>query len=364
MDKRVAEDLVKARRHVKQKYKSLKSEIARSEVELQRRYQPITQPLREFITGVKTELLTPKEEPLKTEVSSPIPTSTPKKFYKRLPPARRIGMPREPSPIAQRMRTTSVPSPDISVFETEVLEESGIPTLDQLKEQLAAVGFSPEFQTYIDETFSGRAKMYMENMFKDTKNEFDHHYGVRFHPESHQYLIGDAVLTFDENDFIIKKPSGTIFKYTGTPGFYELVFKKAPIGYTQSDLQKYKDLLTRTNATRRGYIEGAQLHGTGKKYSNIIRPLLTTPGARFRSESTPTTPVTRSKTRTLPKRGGGDMRVLNYNNKQVEFIPWKDPNKLVDRLRLLLSSKSAGHTGHTNEIIYIIDELRAAKIIE
>lgn len=43
---------------------------------------------------------------------------------------------------------------------------------------------------------------------------------------------------------------------------------------------------------------------------------------------------------------------------------WDDPNELVDRLRLLIASQSAGHTGHNNEIISIIEELREANIIE
>lgn len=43
---------------------------------------------------------------------------------------------------------------------------------------------------------------------------------------------------------------------------------------------------------------------------------------------------------------------------------WNDPNELVDRLRLLVASASAGHSGHHNEILSIIEELREADIIE
>lgn len=46
------------------------------------------------------------------------------------------------------------------------------------------------------------------------------------------------------------------------------------------------------------------------------------------------------------------------------FIYWDDANELVSRLRLLVSSVSAGHTGHNNEILSIIEELREANIIE
>lgn len=55
------------------------------------------------------------------------------------------------------------------------------------------------------------------------------------------------------------------------------------------------------------------------------------------------------------------MKKFNTCNNMLSY--WNDPNELVDRLRLLISSKSAGHTGHNNEIISIIEELREANII-
>lgn len=43
---------------------------------------------------------------------------------------------------------------------------------------------------------------------------------------------------------------------------------------------------------------------------------------------------------------------------------WDNPNELVDRLRLLISSTSVGHNNHNNEIISIIEELKEVNIIE
>lgn len=43
---------------------------------------------------------------------------------------------------------------------------------------------------------------------------------------------------------------------------------------------------------------------------------------------------------------------------------WDDPNELVERLRLLVSSASAGHTGHSNEMLAIVEELREANIVK
>ena len=47
---------------------------------------------------------------------------------------------------------------------------------------------------------------------------------------------------------------------------------------------------------------------------------------------------------------------FNYNN-------WDDPNELVDHLRVLVTERELGFTGHDNEIQLIIEELRKADII-
>lgn len=54
----------------------------------------------------------------------------------------------------------------------------------------------------------------------------------------------------------------------------------------------------------------------------------------------------------------------HYRNKHVSYTYWDDPNELVDRLRLLMASQAAGHTGHVNEIASIVEELREACLIE
>lgn len=72
----------------------------------------------------------------------------------------------------------------------------------------------------------------------------------------------------------------------------------------------------------------------------------------------------KSKTRIKSEKSG--------NSLEKEFIPYSqnvvyeyydDPNELCQRLRLLLSSKSAGNSNHDQEINSIIEELRERKII-
>ena len=56
--------------------------------------------------------------------------------------------------------------------------------------------------------------------------------------------------------------------------------------------------------------------------------------------------------------------MMQLNKKPAEYKYVNDFNELVDRLRLLIASESAGDTGHNNEIISIIEELREGKIIK
>lgn len=56
--------------------------------------------------------------------------------------------------------------------------------------------------------------------------------------------------------------------------------------------------------------------------------------------------------------------IVDGKNKKINYTYWDNPNELVDRLRLLVSSKSAGHTSHNNAIISIIEELQEANIIK
>lgn len=76
---------------------------------------------------------------------------------------------------------------------------------------------------------------------------------------------------------------------------------------------------------------------------------------------------TMSKQRVKKKRGSGlfSPELMRHNrNEHVSYTYWDDPNELVERLRLLMASQAAGHTGHTNEIASIVEELREACLID
>lgn len=394
MDQRVAQELIRTRERIREKYLSLKSDITRAEMEIQHKFKPLTQPLQELLTTVKKEPVLLKAES-SGNVSFQTPMMTPRSLIpqKRSLIPKRSNTPRQFTAATSRntsfepelLNTTMSPITSIATpstpratpsepqfLETETLaEDIPIPSMEALISELSAAGSHPAFEEYL-QSYEGLARTYVEGMFKDINEEYDHTYGVRFNPVTDKFKIGDSELDFAKEDIVITTPLGHQLTYPGTPGLYELLFKKEPIGAKASDETQYRDIVNRTNAARRHYNAEEQIQGnTGKKYASTVKRILASkpkpPGKKSRTHSSTygaRTPLTRSRTSSLTHKGGAVIQMLNLHNKKVEYVPWKNPNTLVDRLRILLSSQAAGHTGHTNEIIYLINELRSAKIIK
>lgn len=66
----------------------------------------------------------------------------------------------------------------------------------------------------------------------------------------------------------------------------------------------------------------------------------------------------------MKKTGSGLEKPFIPYNQNIVYEYYDDPNELCDRLRLLLSSKSAGNSNHDQEINSIIEELRERGVIE
>lgn len=156
--------------------------------------------------------------------------------------------------------------------------------------------------------------------------------------------------------------------YPGTPGLYELIFKKKPVGYKKDDLDNYMDILKRTNAYRRNNDPNEQVQGnSSEKYVTIIGPYLHKNG--ITKQKNPIERLAEVFNKPIPPyRASRQLRkgtglILKDNKINTEYVYWDNINELVDRLRLLIASSAAGHTGHNNEIISIIEELREANVI-
>lgn len=151
--------------------------------------------------------------------------------------------------------------------------------------------------------------------------------------ENGVWKFGNSELNMNEDKIKIGNQTWAL-----TPGLYELLFYKNPKNYDSYELDIYKKILISTSAHRRNHNPNEQINGNkGFKYTKIIKDL-------FRSTYT----------------GEG---LMNINLQKPNYIYWDDPNELVERLKLLMASKNAGHSNQNNEIISIIEELREANII-
>lgn len=188
------------------------------------------------------------------------------------------------------------------------------------------------------EQYPSSVMTYIEKLLDGSK-DCDETYGVRI--EMNKLYVGNLELYIGSNGGI----SIGNKMYAGKGGLYELLFMKNPKEYTEEDLNNYKEILETSSAHKRNYDATSQLNGTrSAKYKRIIKPLFK--GGTFKSHS------------------GSGISSMIYNEKPIEYIYWDDVNELVDRLKLLNASKTAGNTdSHDNEILAILNELREAGII-
>lgn len=194
------------------------------------------------------------------------------------------------------------------------------------------------------EKFKDLSKTYISGMIHDTKNKYDFKYGVRYNPMSDKFYIGNSEIQFDDDDNLIINNN----KYEGTRGLYELLFKKYSRNYTEDDKKQYINIVKSTSAHKRNYESSAQISGSKSwKYKHIIKPMTQGPRIRYTHGSV----------------SGGEL-MMEVTDNAIDYVYWDDPNELVDRLRLLIASRDAGNSNHTNEINRIIEELVESKIVK
>jgi hypothetical protein len=200
-------------------------------------------------------------------------------------------------------------------------------------------------------------RQYLEMLISDTDHDIDYTYGVHYNPALDAWELGKTPVKVEGKDLIINN-----ITYTGTPGLYELLFKRFPTGATEKDKENYARIIKDTNLARKNFDPLEQIAGNkGHKYKNVIRPLLEAQEAPPKERARRKAAATR---RTFSWTGaGGENIKKNYNKKPIEYVYWNEVSELVSRLRLLWASKLAGNTSHENEIISIIEELREHDII-
>lgn len=171
-------------------------------------------------------------------------------------------------------------------------------------------------------------------------------FGVR--RDRGKLFLGNSRLTLSEKQIKIGAQC-----YDKTPGLMELLFKKSPDldSITSEDKLIYKSMLLTTNAHRRDFDSKKPIKSNkGIKYNHIIKPMF----LRLGKNNYPSTDSVNE---------GAGLAIIKQLAKDVDFVYWDDPNELVERLKLLLASKSAGNTGVNNEIVSIIEELRESGLL-
>lgn len=191
---------------------------------------------------------------------------------------------------------------------------------------------------------------YLIGLMIDEKDEFDEKYGV--HETDGNLKIGTADVRFDKDNIIIGK-----FTYKATKGLLELLFKKKPGKFLYTDAKNYKFILNDTSAHRVDYDPQKKYAASkGAKYTTIIKPII--------QGRAPEVWWTRTWKTGLGLLKKIPIRKTVIPKSKIEYKYWDDVNELCNRLKLLVASKEAGHTGHGNEILAILEELKESKIIK
>lgn len=381
MDKKVMQSLIMARKSVRKKFMDMQNDISRSENVLERKFKPIADPLKALLKSVKTEPYNVKKENDESKFFlPPIHTSSPLR-RQEFPSTteltdtpKRIAKP-SPRPLREEFRDIhrAVDS-STDTNDSDEPRESAEVMIQQLQE-------SKPFQDYLT-SFGGNAKVYVGEYMTDIKKDFDYVYGPKREIntdkngreyDTGRFLLGKSYIDFsdDGNIIYITTPDGVKKPYKGSVALYELIFKsvptKASVENNVEAVKDYKDILNKTNVHRIGYEADKQIKGnSGRKYLEYIKPIL---ALQFSEKNIRQNELLRSqsirpRTQSIPaylRKGQG---VLQFTEKKVQYVPYKTANQLVNRLRVLIASQLAGHTGLDNEIVYVIDELRRIKIIK
>lgn len=318
--KKVKEDpatlkrIINISNNIRRKYRNLKRGLVETEHELEKTFKPITQPLKKLIKLEKGQ-----DEYVKLEPKTPKPE------------------------LAAAAEQTFMTPRTFNFLDDDDDDPLAV-------EEEGAVG-GPSFLTEYDDDdddnqelvrkFGSIAAKYIH--FYDTnERERENVYGIHRNIKTGDWFIGNTKIEINQNDIRVKDE-----KFPGTVGLYELLVKKSPTSYTESDLDNYIKILIKTNALRRGYDPIGQLHGNpSKKYREIIKPVILSKKEGYISGSGNSIPTS-----------------LTVNDRKYNYVYWDDPNELVVRLRILIASKEAGHSNLDNEILAILEELRENDII-
>lgn len=312
-EKKIKNEIIKSTQSIKKKYRDLHKERFINEEHFREQFKPIIDPIHRFIDskeqllGIDTNLNSEDAEQVQE-----IQTEEPGIFDKNTPSSHirsfDTGIDNQIfHSSTSNKRPTSLKSFDDSAVDHKIYRAS-------------TTSKSPTSLKSLDDC----AKIL-------NTRQHDKRFGIR--KLTNGYMLGQTAVKLNDDKIYVKNKN---FKLSD--GLRNLLFLTQPKKYTDNDLKVYKDILLLTDTNK---ISLDNISDYKKiKYKEIIQPLF--------------------------KSGNGiqtEYMVLNKKNDDSKYTYWDDPNELIERLRLLVSSNSAGHNAHNNEILSIIEELKEANII-
>lgn len=303
---RVKRDLVAVTDAVRKKFNSLKSGRIEKRLELEKKYEPITKPLKTFATVATTPPINAvkKEELIKTES--------------------------EFSPF--------------DYTDNVVDDKDEMNNTDDMF-SISNVGANDSAVSHKDLQVQQSFANHLKNL-AEGKQTYDTIFGIRIDPDKNTLKMGNYEVDLEGEELIFSRHGSEAKRFTMDEKLLKLIFKKKIQGDPPRphDLTTYREILLLTESPFRNYnaAEGLEFKNW-KKFEKIISPLISEHKVGRSLMKIPT-----SKT---------------FTTVSPNFVYWNKPKELVDRLRLLWSSKQAGHGGLDNEIISLIEELREEGII-
>lgn len=295
--------LISAKKAIQKKFKQLHEYHVALDEHVSENFRPIIRPLKELVDIKKKETTEPtkkiKDEP---KVEKEEPQSQSKKKKKNGGET--------PTGHAASSKTSRKLSFDSDAADVD--DEAGVFSTPKTTPSASSTKYYA----------STRKKVSLGTPWVTNK-----HYSVQTDLKTNDMVLGKHRMDVVSDKIRIGKK---VFK--STPGLLNLLLLSKPMGYTDEDLNVYKQILNYTN------VHKDQFHPDGE--------IILFPEKRGAALALPTD------------------YMIHDRNEKTNFTYWDDPNELVDRLKLLVASQSAGHTGHNNEILSIIEELREAKIIK
>ena len=177
------------------------------------------------------------------------------------------------------------------------------------------------------ETYGVLAAQYLRLSLNRLKN-VDTTFGI--YNKDNDFYIGNERIQIKDNDIIINDKT-----YGGTKGLWELIIKKDPVGYTDEDLNHYKEIMYTTNVLYKNNDTSHPRPRSSKseKWIKILRPIWI------------------NRPSSIQEKTGG-----------VIYLS-QNPIELTNRLALLIAEYQSGNKTTQNEIVAIIDTLLKQNIL-